>query len=501
MVIMMVNSVIYDKQLEELRESKMIKRVLDDDLMFFIMYFVEEYCDDIFSDFVQKERGRPRIPLKNILALILYSYCKKTFSPRVIGENTRVNIPSMILMEGMEVSGRSVSRYRFLLTCYYKVILSKTLQLALDLGLTTYDHVAFDGTIIKAYNSSFNVIRKVDVKRLLHILEEDDYDEKIIKKLRKPAYDLLYDDMKLELKIDFLYHLLEELEISEQKTCPLYDNEARWMFNKKKNKELSYNLQSAVDYTSKLILAVHVSQHPTDQYQLPPTLTKAIENTPVKLNNISADTAYHNEVSNKAIQENNLDGYIPTRKQAKKAKKKENPDLFHKDNMIEIEGTDTFLCFNNEFLYLKYEYPVKNKNRKNKDDPTEVKRMYNNPEACYECPYKKLCFSESHTHRQITEYGSEEVQEMKFKLETHEGKKEYEKRGKTVEAPYGTLKQQYHINQLPFINTQHVENIINLYSTAYNINRIFEIIHITIDENDKYQKFKEEKIQYYKKES
>ena len=49
MVIMMVNSVIYDKQLEELRESKMIKRVLDDDLMFFIMYFVEEYCDDIFS--------------------------------------------------------------------------------------------------------------------------------------------------------------------------------------------------------------------------------------------------------------------------------------------------------------------------------------------------------------------------------------------------------------------------------------------------------------------
>ena len=90
---------------------------------------------------------------------------------------------------------------------------------------------------------------------------------------------------------------------------------------------------------------------------------------------------------------------------------------------------------------------------------------------------------------------------MKFKLEIPEGKKEYEKRGKTVEAPYGILKQQYHINQLPFINTQHVENIINLYSTAYNINRIFEIIHLTIDENDKYQKFKEEKIQYYKKES
>ena len=110
--------------------------------------------------------------------------------------------------------------------------------------------------------------------------------------------------------------------------------------------------------------------------------------------------------------------------------------------------------------------------------------MYNNSEACYDCPYKKLCFAESHTHRQITEYGSEEVQEMKFKLETPEGKKEYKKRGKTVEGPYGTLKQQYHINQLPFINTKHIENMINLYSTAYNINRIYEMIHLIIDEND-----------------
>ena len=44
MVIMMVNSVIYDNQLEKLREFKMIEMVLDDDLMFFIMYFVVFVC-------------------------------------------------------------------------------------------------------------------------------------------------------------------------------------------------------------------------------------------------------------------------------------------------------------------------------------------------------------------------------------------------------------------------------------------------------------------------
>ncbi len=75
--------------------------------------------------------------------------------------------------------------------------------MAVDLGLTDFDHVAIDGTIIKAYNSNFNVIRKSDVNRLIKILENDDYDDKIINKLRRPAYNLLNDDMKLKEKIDF----------------------------------------------------------------------------------------------------------------------------------------------------------------------------------------------------------------------------------------------------------------------------------------------------------
>ena len=481
-----------------IRNNKYINSVLDDDLLFFIMFFVENYCDEICADFVQKGTGRPRYPIERMLCLILYSYCKKTFSPVLIESNCVTNIPYMIIMNGLMPSSRSISRYRKLLGCYYKVILSKTLQLALDLNLTDFDHVAIDGTIIKAYNSSYNVIRKSDVNRLLKILENDNYDQELIKKLKKPARDLLEDKMKLDQKIDFLYHIKEELRKSGHKTCPLYDTEARWMLNKKGKKELSYNLQSAVDYTSKLILAVHVSNKATDHYQLPPTLVKAINNSPVPLNKISADTGYHNEISMSILEKYELDGYIVNRKQAKENKKKYNPNPFHKDNMIEIEGTNAFLCFNNELLFFKYKYIVKNNAKKEDTDPYEIKRIYNNPEACYMCPYKKLCFTDSHVHRQITEYGSEYSQQMKYKLETKEGKEEYQKRGKTVEAPFGTLKQQYHINQLPFINKQNVENIINLYSIAYNLNRIFKIIHIDLDENNEYQTFKKEKIKEYK---
>lgn len=490
-------SELFEERSKRIRAGGYINNVLEDDLLFLIMYFVEEYCGEICADFEQKRTGRPRYPIKMMISLLLYSYCNKIFSPQLIEKNTKTNIPFMILMDGLTPSSRSISRYRKLLGCYYKVIISKTLEMAHDMGLTEFEHVAIDGTIIKAYNSSYNVIHKSDIRRLIKILENDDFDEKIISKLRKPAYNLLYDNMKLDLKIDFLYHLLEELKNSGQKTCPLYDSEARWMKNKKDKKEVSYNLQSAVDYTSKLILSVHVSDKATDHYQLPPTLVKAIQNSPVPLDKISADTGYHNEISMNILEKYELDGYIVNRKQAKKNKKKDNPNLFHKDNMIEIEGTNAFLCFNNELLFYKYKYVVKNDAKKEDTDPYEIKRIFNNPEACYMCPYKKMCFSDSHTHRQITEYGSEYSQQMKYKLETEEGKKEYKKRGKTVEAPFGTLKQQYHINKLPFINKQNIENIINLYSTVYNLNRIYKIIKLELDQNKEFETFKKEKIKYY----
>jgi len=254
-------SEVFDEKKRLLRERGLISFVLDDDLLFFIKFFVENYCQEICGYFEQKGTGRPRYPIENMLGLLLYAYCNKVFSPKDIESNSRTNIPYMVLMDGLTPSSRSISRYRFVLGCYYKSILSRTLQLAVDLGLTDFDHVAIDGRIIKAYNSSFNVIRKVDVNRLIKILENDNHDEKIINKLRKPAYNLLNSDMKLKEKLDFLYHLKEELKSSGQKTVALYDSEARWMLNKKGKKEISYNLQTAVDYTSKLILAIHVSNH------------------------------------------------------------------------------------------------------------------------------------------------------------------------------------------------------------------------------------------------
>lgn len=41
---------------------------------------------------------------------------------------------------------------------------------------------------------------------------------------------------------------------------------------------VAYNVQSAVDYDTKLICAINVTQNPTDHYELPQITERAIRN-------------------------------------------------------------------------------------------------------------------------------------------------------------------------------------------------------------------------------
>ena len=93
------------------------------------MFFVENYCGDICGFFEQKGTGRPSYPIQSMICLLLYAYCNKVFSPKAIENHTLNKIPNMVLMDGLTPSNRSISRYRYVLGCYYKVILSKILIL------------------------------------------------------------------------------------------------------------------------------------------------------------------------------------------------------------------------------------------------------------------------------------------------------------------------------------------------------------------------------------
>ena len=127
----------------------------------------------------------------------------------------------------------------------------------------------------------------------------------------------------------------------------------------------------------------------------------------------------------------------------------------------------------------------------------KIKSIYSNSEACSNCFYKDMCLTENMTNRQYTVYGSEDMIAMLLKMETPEAK-EMSKLRPVVESPYGTMKQFYELNQLPYSGKIKMQGIVNLKSIAYNINRISNLIlRDLLFENKTYQNFVHQTIKKY----
>ena len=217
-----------------------------------------------------------------MLGLILLSEVLKESSARKIADFTKTDSVYKLVMEGIPVSKESVTRYKNYFIPYFEGILGKTVQMAKDFELTKFLDVSVDGTKLKAYNSPFKVIRKHDLKILIRILKGELAKDEI-KKLKLNAQKFYYDGRKTHTeKLELLERMYNELKISGQKSVPINDIDARWMYNKKNKAELSYNLQTCVDCATHLILATYISQNPTDDYDLPIVTDLAMKNVGFK---------------------------------------------------------------------------------------------------------------------------------------------------------------------------------------------------------------------------
>ena len=90
---------------------------------------------------------------------------------------------------------------------------------------------------------------------------------------------------------------------------------------KKWNFMVAYNIQSAVDYDTKLTCTINVTKNPTDHYELPNISERAIRNNnPTKIIKIN-------------LHIKKIDGLIPNKKQRKEKIGKLNSNPYHKDHL------------------------------------------------------------------------------------------------------------------------------------------------------------------------
>lgn len=110
------------------------------------------------------------------------------------------------------------------------------------------------------------------------------------------------------------------MEKSNKETININDPETHWMLNKKNQWEFDYNLQIVVDDYKGIMLSIGISNNPTDFYELIPQIMQIKENIGELPENtqISPDNGYSTDENIEYLEENQLDGYISSRKLSKK---------------------------------------------------------------------------------------------------------------------------------------------------------------------------------------
>lgn len=438
----------------------------------FVVEFIEEVFPMLNIKESKKKKGRDALPIDSMLKLLIYAKIQHIDRTSVIADMARYHDIFRYVCDDIRPSERSIQRYRKEYGCYFEVLLQMTLKKAFDEGFTNFNHVSIDGTIKKAYNSNNNTITKKETQILVDYYEGRLIDTECLEKLHKPAQRILKKkDISDEDKLELLYGIETQFTFTTQDRIPVNDIEARFMKGKKGNFMVAYNIQSAVDYDTKLICAINVTQNPTDHYELPIIAERAIRNINTKPKYISADTIYLNQISLSYLADEKIEGLIPTRKQSKEKIGKLNTNPYHKDNFEYDYELDAFKCPENEYMYFQAKHIEPHKDP---EKPDKIKRLYNNYTACKNCKTRNKCLSPKQTHKTITEYGSEMQKAMAHKMEKQEYKNEYAKRS-SVEGPFGIFKEQFQIEKEVVIGMTRTEERINLDALAYNLIRLYNL--------------------------
>ena len=493
------------------------RRVMDfipeNHICYFIANLVEELDFKKIDQRYRCTKGKAAYSRRMLLRLVIMASCDGVFSSRRVARLAEENVIYMYLSGMDKPDFHTICRFKIECSKQIEEAFEMTVNVAKNMDMVQLNHIAIDGTKIKANASPANLINQEEIHTVRQILKKGIKTDKKENKIygnkrgdeippeltnRKKVHEII-QKLKNETKttkeenntpkgenklhrssvklleqacssiqekdrvLKKLDHAERELKKTPQKTVSLTDLESRWMMNKKNRMELSYNMQIAVDYDSGIILASTITQDPTDHHQLIPQIEQIQETIgPLpSYTKISADNGYFTQTNLQYLEENGLDCYIPNRKQAHKHKNKLKKDKpFSKYNFKYDHVEDIYICPNNRKLTYKKTYKYNN---------ACMRQYYCND--CLNCQYQILCAGENRL-RIITDYGGVLSKRMALKMETNQGKEEFGKRKQTVEWPFGNIKENLRYTEFLTRGMKGIKTEKNLINISHNIKRI-----------------------------
>jgi transposase len=434
-----------------------------------ICFFVEEFVDSLdFTNFdmINEGAGHPSYHPRIIMKIIIQGMLAKERSSRKLASACRENFVFMYLAEKVQPEFSTICRFKRNNKEFVKEIFKETIKLADENGLVDLNLICIDGSKIKANSSKKMCLTKEQIEKLDLIIdkmieedvEQDEIDKEIygdreenktnieMKNLKGIVKEYRESKNKEKLK-ENCKKAIEEFDKDPQiKRVSLSDPECRMMKNKKGVFELDYNPQFTVDSKNQIIVANDVCQDRMDTFQLQPQIKNANENIKLKENTkIAADCNYNNGENLKFLEEEKLNGYIPTISQAQKldGKKQKTEDNYEYDwDKDEIIVDDIRLKYHATWMH-------RDKSRQ---------RAYKSEDG-------KII-------KKVPEFFRERLR-MKNKMETTDAKKIYSLRKTIVEPVIGNIKYNLGFDEFRLRGIEKARIELNLVSLTHNLKKIW----------------------------
>jgi transposase len=422
----------------------------------------------------ESNNGAPSYLTSTFLKLYLYGYFNGIISSRKLEKETYRNNEVIWLLGNLQPDFWVISNFRK----DNGEIISKATKLFRKFLRSNeymdFKTLVFDGTKVKA-NTRREMIKLSSIEKslvdadkkiaeYLEMLKVNDISDECTEEQEqngsRASMDMYLIDKiaELETKVKELTTYKQHMEESGLLRMCLADQEANLMKGRD-GKLPCYNVQAAVDSKHHMIPCSEVTAEETDLHQLP-QLTESLKEEYNELpNDILADRGYYNPDDIERIEnQNQIQVYIPVPRNNNDGKKS-------KINFQYDASKDVYICPEGKELKLI------SRNIK-------IRNSFGNTYQCKECqgcPIKMECTS-SKKGRIIKRYNNQEYRDRHVqKMSSLAGKKKSIQRKSIVEHTFGTIKML--MGKIPLLlrGKEKVSTEINLYTTAYNLKRLFNI--------------------------
>ena len=419
-----------------------------------------------FENAEPAETGRPGYHPAVMLNIYIYGYLNRIHSSRRLERETQRNVELMWLTGRLMPDFKTIANFRKNNSKPIRGVCRQFVVLCQQLGLFSDHLVAIDGSKFKAVNHRDRNFTSAKLKRRMEEIEAsiarymtalDAADREESEPSGPTGGGLQEKIARLKEQMKELQAIEVKLEASPDKQVSLTDPDARSMMSGGKG-IVGYNVQTAVDTKHHLIVAHEVTNEGHDRYQLSSMAERA--RGAMKLESISvvADKGYFKSEEILACHQAGITAYVP--KAMTSGAKFDG--RFNNDEFVYDSTQNVYVCPAKEVLTWRSSYVEKG---------MTLHRYWTN--NCAGCALKSQCTPAP--ERRLRRWEHEAVlEEMQVRLNNAPDMMKIRKR--TVEHPFGTLKQWMGPGHFLTRKLAGVSAEMSLNVLAYNLKRVMKIL-------------------------